>query len=153
MAKREYPESPRVGVGAVVVREGRVLLVRRGVPPSMGLWAIPGGGLRLGESLREGAEREVFEETGIRIRAREIIYTGETVHRDEAGRVRFHYVIVDFAADYLEGEVNGADDALEARWFYPSELSGIAATKSTRTLLLEIGFLPSSEGARGKGEK
>lgn len=150
MVRREYPDSPKVGVGAVVIRDGKVLLVRRGVPPSMGLWAIPGGGLKLGETLREGAEREVFEETGIRIKAKDIIYTGESVHRDEAGRVRFHYVLVDFAADYLAGEVNGSDDALEARWFSPSELEGIPATKSTMTLLTELGFSPSPERGEEK---
>ena len=69
MSNREYPDQPRVGVGAVVLREGRVLLVRRGVAPAWGLWAIPGGGLRIGETLQEGAEREILEETGIVIRA------------------------------------------------------------------------------------
>ena len=75
MASREYPDNPRVGVGAVVLREGRVLLVRRGAAPANGLWAIPGGALELGETLQEGAEREILEETGILIRAGDPVFT------------------------------------------------------------------------------
>lgn len=90
MASREYPDSPRVGVGAVVLREGRVLLVRRGVAPALGLWAIPGGALELGETLREAAEREILEETGITIRAGEPVFTCDVLVRDDDGRVRFH---------------------------------------------------------------
>lgn len=142
MPSREYPDSPRVGVGAVVLREGRVLLVRRGVAPASGLWAIPGGALELGETLREAAEREILEETGITIRAGEPIFTCDVCQRDDDGRVRFHYVIVDLAADYVSGEVLGADDALEARWVAPGEIENLPATKTTVKLLRHIGFLP-----------
>ncbi len=142
MASREYPDSPRVGVGAVVLREGRVLLVRRGVAPANGLWAIPGGGLELGETLREAAEREILEETGITICAGEPVFTCDVCQRDDDGRVRFHYVIVDLAADYVSGEVLGADDALEARWVAPEEIENLPATKTTVKLLKQIGFLP-----------
>ncbi|MBM4314972.1 MAG: NUDIX domain-containing protein [Deltaproteobacteria bacterium] len=144
MAKREYPDSPRVGVGAVVLREGRVLLVRRGVAPADGLWAIPGGGLELGETLREAAEREILEETGIIIRAGEPVFTCDVCHRDDDGRVRFHYVIVDLAADYVSGELSAADDALEARWVAPDEIANLPATKTTVKLLKQIGFIPSN---------
>lgn len=151
MAKREYPEYPRVGVGAVVFREGRVLLVRRGGQPSRGLWAIPGGALELGETLREGAEREILEETGITIRAGEIVFAGETMDRDADGRLRFHYVIIDFAGEYVSGEVNGSDDASEARWISPAELADLPATKTTVKLLGQLGFSPPS-GGTGSGE-
>ncbi|MDA8123881.1 MAG: NUDIX hydrolase [Deltaproteobacteria bacterium] len=142
MSRREYPDSPRVGVGAVVLKEGRVLLVRRGVPPNCGLWAIPGGGLKVGETMREGAEREIREETGITIRAKEHVYTGDLVDRDAAGRVRFHYAVIDYAGEYVCGEVKGADDALEARWVSPEELADLPATKTTLQILRELGFIP-----------
>lgn len=149
MASREYPDSPRVGVGAVVQREGRVLLVRRGVAPAEGLWAIPGGALELGETLQDAAAREILEETGITIRAGEPVFTCDVMVRDDDGRVRFHYVIVDLAADYVSGEVMGGDDALEARWIAPEELEELPATKTTLKLLRQIGFLspPERSGA------
>jgi 8-oxo-dGTP diphosphatase len=143
MAGREYPDHPRVGVGAVVLREGRVLLVRRGAAPAQGLWAIPGGGLRLGETLQQGAEREILEETGIVVRAGAPVFTCDSFDRDGEGRFRFHYVIVDMAADYVSGEVKAADDALEARWVSPAEIQSIPATKTTLKLLRQIGFIPA----------
>ena len=141
MSNREYPDHPRVGVGAVVLRDGRVLLVRRGVAPARGLWAIPGGGLRLGETLQEGAEREILEETGIVIRAGAPVFTCDSFERDDDGRFRFHYVIVDMTADYVSGEVKAADDALEARWISPAEIRNLPATKTTLKLLRQIGFI------------
>ena len=147
MSRREYPESPRVGVGAVVFREGRVLLVRRAVAPSQGLWAIPGGGLNLGETLRQAAEREILEETGITIRAGEPVYVGDLVYRDDAGRIHYHYVVVDFAAEDLGGEVIGSDDALEARWVSPEEFAGLDATPTTRELLARLGFIAPEAGS------
>lgn len=147
MTSREYPDSPRVGVGAVVLKEGAVLLVRRGIAPASGLWAIPGGALELGETLKEAAEREILEETGITIRAGEPVFTCDVCQRDEDGRVRFHYVIVDLTADYISGEASGADDALEARWVTPEELTHLPATKTTLKLLRQIGFLPPEASA------
>ena len=141
MSRREYPDRPVVGIGAVVIHEGRVLLVRRGVAPSRGLWAVPGGALELGETLQRGAEREILEETGVAIRAREPICAFDFFERDGDGRIRFHFVIVDVAADYIGGEVRGADDALEARWLAPEDLEGLAVSKNTLKLLRAVGFL------------
>ena len=141
MSRREYPDRPVVGIGAVVIHEGRVLLVRRGVAPSRGLWAVPGGALELGETLQQGAEREILEETGVAIRAREPICAFDFFERDGDGRIRFHFVIVDVAADYIGGEVRGADDALEARWLAPEDLEGLAVSKNTLKLLRAVGFL------------
>ena len=141
MSRREYPDRPVVGIGAVVIHEGRVLLVRRGVAPSRGLWAVPGGALELGETLQRGAEREILEETGVAIRAREPVYAFDFFERDGDGRIRFHFVIVDVAADYIGGEVRGADDALEARWLAPEDLEGLAVSKNTLKLLRAVGFL------------
>ena len=141
MSKREYPDRPVVGIGAVVIRDGKVLLIRRGVAPGRGLWAVPGGSLELGETLQQGAEREILEETGITIHAREPIYAFDFFERDPDGRIRFHFVIVDLAADYIRGDVKGADDALEARWLAPGDLDHLPVSKNTLKLLQAAGFI------------
>jgi ADP-ribose pyrophosphatase len=135
MSRREYPDGPICGVGAVVIKEGKVLLVKRGVDPNKGLWAIPGGSLKLGETLQEGAEREILEETGIIIKAKEPVYSFDFFEVDGKGRVRFHYVVIDLMADYICGEVQGADDALEARWVSPEELKDMQVSKNTLKIL------------------
>ena len=125
----------------MVVHEGRILLVRRGAAPSRGLWAVPGGALELGETLQQGAEREILEETGVAIRAREPICAFDFFERDGDGRIRFHFVIVDVAADYIRGDVKGADDALEARWLAPEDLEGLPVSRNTLKLLRAVGFI------------
>ena len=143
--KNEYPDTPRVGVGAVVMKDERVLLVRRGVPPSEGLWAIPGGGLELGETMQAGAEREILEETGLRIKAGEPIYSFDFIQYDDEGNIRFHYVVVDLRADYIDGQPRGADDALEARWFSAAELLRVKVTQDTIRLLEKVSFLEKGQ--------
>lgn len=138
MSTREYPDKPQVAVGAIVIKDGRVLLVKRSQPPSEGLWAIPGGRVELGETLKQAAEREIIEETGLTIRAGDPVYTFDVIERDEAGRVQFHYVIVDLMADYLSGELNPGDDASEARWVTPEELGKLLISQSTREALEEV---------------
>jgi ADP-ribose pyrophosphatase len=134
-----------VAVGAVVVKDGKILLVRRNKAPHKDLWAIPGGSVELGETLQEAAEREIREETGLDIKAKEPVYTFDLIEKDHKGTIRFHYVIVDLSADYISGELCAADDALDARWFDPEELEHIDASESTRDLLNKIDFLPSIE--------
>ena len=131
----DYPGHPRVAVGAVVFKDGCVLLVRRGQPPAEDFWAIPGGSVEIGETLREAAEREILEETGIRIRASKPIYTFDVIDRDADGNVRFHYVIVDLAADYVGGEPKPGDDALEARWVSANEINELEVSAPTLKLL------------------
>ena len=98
------PHWPQIGVGAVVQRDGCVLLVRRGTAPYAHRWAIPGGRQRPGETLQQAAEREILEETGIRIRAGKLIYHTEYIEHDASGGVRYHYVILDLEGEYLDGE-------------------------------------------------
>jgi ADP-ribose pyrophosphatase len=131
----EYPELPRLAVGAVVFKENRVLLVKRGRPPAKGQWAIPGGSVMLGETLAAAAEREVMEETGIVITAGKPVYTFDVVDRDRRGRVRFHYVIVDLAAEYRSGDVRAGDDAVAARWVAADELVSLEVNPRTRQML------------------
>lgn len=116
-------------------KEGRVLLVRRGHPPAMGQWAIPGGNVKLGETLQQAAEREILEETGIVIAAGEPVYTFEIIDRDEDGKVRFHYVIVDLIADYVRGHPRAGDDAAAVRWVAAPELSRLGVNRRTLELL------------------
>ena len=139
--KNDYPGSPRVAVGAVVFKDDCVLLVRRGQPPAEDLWAIPGGSVEIGETLQEAAEREILEETGIQIRASKPICAFDVIDRDAAGKVRFHYVIVDLAADYVLGEPSAGDDAVEARWVSAKEINALAVSTATLKLLkTKFGF-------------
>lgn len=119
---RTYPDAACIGVGAVVWRDGKILLVRRARPPAAGLWAVPGGGVRLGETLQQAAEREMQEELGIRVRAREPVYAFDLIQRDEAGRVEFHYVVVDLRCEYVAGDIRPNEECLEAGWFAPDEV-------------------------------
>ena len=132
-----YPDHPQVAVGAIVFKDDRVLLVRRGKAPALGMWAIPGGSVNLGETLCEAAEREILEETSIVIRAREPILTFDVVKKDEQGKVRFHYVIIDLSADYLKGEPRAGDDALDARWVSASEMKDLPVVPRTLTFFWE----------------
>ncbi len=136
-----YPEKPRVGVGAIVLHDGKILLVKRGVEPGKGLWAIPGGTLRLGETLQACAGREILEETGVTVAVGECIYVFDLIQHDEAGKIKFHFVVVDFAALYVEGEPKGADDAEAAGWFSPEEMNGLDVSQNTLKALHSIGFL------------
>jgi 8-oxo-dGTP diphosphatase len=139
---KSYPDAPRVAVGAVVFHQGKVLLVLRNQEPAKDVWAIPGGSVFLGETLQAAAEREVLEETGLSIRAGEIIYTFEVIQRDAAGRVLYHYVILDLAAEPLNpGQaLAAADDVSDVGWFGRADLerSDLPVSETTRALLQKV---------------
>ncbi len=128
---------PRVGVGAVVLRAGAVLLVQRARPPAAGQWAIPGGKLHLGEPLQRAAERELLEETGVRVRAGAPVFAFDLIEHDARGRCTLHYVVVDLEAEYLAGEPRPGDDAADARWVTPAQLPTLDVHPLTRRLLHE----------------
>jgi 8-oxo-dGTP diphosphatase len=134
----EYPECPRVAIGALVLREGRVLVVERGNPPAEGLWALPGGSVELGETLAEATEREVLEETGIVVRAGKVVYGFDAVVRDDDARVRFHYVILDLECEYVSGEPAAGGDARDARFVTPEELATLRSSRATLDLLRRV---------------
>lgn len=141
MVSKVYPDAPRVAVGAVVTYKDKVLLVLRGQPPAKDMWAIPGGSVNLGETLQAAAEREVLEETGLTIKAGEVIYTFDAILRDEAGRVQYHYVILDLKSEVLDPSqpLQAADDVYDAAWFTLADLDrpDLVISETTRTLLRE----------------
>jgi 8-oxo-dGTP diphosphatase len=146
MSNNEYPDAPRVAVGGVVIKEDRVLLVRRGKPPSEGEWAIPGGSVELGETLQEAVQREILEETGITIRVgKDPIHVFDDVRKDNAGHIRFHYVILDFSGEFLRGKVKAADDAKDARWVSPEDFSQLNINTNTIKLMKKLEFLSGDE--------
>jgi 8-oxo-dGTP diphosphatase len=128
--KREYPETPLIGVGAVIVERDRVALVKRGHPPLAGEWSIPGGALEVGEMLREAAVREAREETGLTVATAEILGVYDRVLR-EGARVLYHYVLIDFLCHPVSGELAPGSDAQEARWFTREQIDGLSLAADT----------------------
>ena len=125
---REYPDYPRVGVGAVVLHDGRVLLVRRGKPPLSGKWSLPGGLVELGETTAEAIVREVEEECGVRVRLGGLAGVLDRVVRDDAGRIRYHWVLVDYLAFPESDTVTAGSDAAEVRWVKIDEVTSLDTT-------------------------
>ena len=132
---REYPENPLVGVGAVIVQDGRALLIRRGQAPLLGEWSLPGGVLECGETLREATIREAREETGLSVETGELLGVYERVMRGDDGRVRYHYVLIDFLCRVLGGDLAAGTDAADARWFVSEELEGLDLPHDTREVI------------------
>jgi mutator protein MutT len=133
--KREYPDRPIVGVGAIVVDEGRALVVRRGKEPLKGHWSIPGGAVELGETLREAAAREAREETGLMVEAGEVLEVLDSIYRDPEGRTQFHYVLVDFICRRLGGELCAASDVSEVRWITLEDLPELQMTQTAERVI------------------
>ena len=113
---REYPSRPFVGVGVVVLKEEHVLLIRRGRPPRLGEWSLPGGAQSVGETVQVTALREVLEETGFSIQIPQFLDVVDSIIKDDDGRVKFHYTLIDYWANWESGTPEGADDAQHAEW-------------------------------------
>ena len=133
--KREYPDSPLVGVGAVIVDRDRVLLIKRGHPPLAGEWSLPGGVLELGETLREATVREAREETCLTVETADLLGVYDRVLRDEAGLTLYHFVLVDFLCHHVAGEPRAADDADEVRWFTLPEIDELGLAGDTAQVI------------------
>ncbi|HLW83807.1 MAG TPA: NUDIX hydrolase [Candidatus Sulfotelmatobacter sp.] len=129
--QREFPEAPLVGVGAIIIEDARVVLVKRAHPPLQAQWSIPGGVLEVGELVREAAVREAHEETGLTVEAGELLGVYDRVLRDASGRVQYHYVLVDFLCRRVAGELVAASDAAEVSWFTGEELPGLNLAEDT----------------------
>ena len=133
--KREYPDRPLVGVGAIIVENDRVVLVKRGHPPLAGEWSIPGGVMELGETVRKAAEREAQEETSLVVEPVELLGVFDRVVRDETGKVHYHFVLIDFLCHRVSGELKAADDAAEACWFTWEEICKLPLAKDTAEVI------------------
>jgi ADP-ribose pyrophosphatase YjhB (NUDIX family) len=142
--KREYPECPLVGVGAVIAERDRVVLVKRGRAPLLGEWSIPGGLLEVGETLRQGAEREALEETGLIVRATELLGVFERMVPDDEKRMRYHYILIDFLCERISSEIKAAGDAAEAQWFLKDELSSVSLPRDTAEVI-QLGFAKANQ--------
>jgi ADP-ribose pyrophosphatase YjhB (NUDIX family) len=133
--QREFPELPLVGVGAVIIEEDCVLLVKRARPPLQDRWSIPGGVLEVGELVREAAVREVREETGLIVEPGDLLGVYDRVLRNPEQRVQYHYVLIDFLCRRVGGELQAADDAAEVRWFARDELPDLELAEDTQDVI------------------
>ena len=133
--KRDYPDRPIVGVGAVIVESGRALVVRRGTEPLKGQWSIPGGVVELGETLREAAAREAREETGLEVEPGEVLEIVDRIMRDSERKVQYHYVLVDFLCRRVSGEARAGADASDLRWVTLQELNGFPIADSAAAVV------------------
>ncbi len=125
------PGRPVVGVGAVILRPGRVLLVRRGAPPLCGDWSLPGGRQELGETVVEAVHREVAEETGVVVRVLGLVEVVDLIERQPSGRIDWHYTVIDLAAAWERGEPRAGSDAAEAAWFSFAALPALGLSEAT----------------------
>jgi 8-oxo-dGTP diphosphatase len=139
---REYPERPIVGVGGVLIENGKALLIRRGSEPLLGQWSIPGGTLELGETILEGVARELLEETGIAVRVLDLIEVFERINpysppesREAAPRPRFHFVIVDYLCEKISGEAKAGGDAVDIAYAEEDELPRYELTEAATRVL------------------
>jgi ADP-ribose pyrophosphatase YjhB (NUDIX family) len=128
--KRDYPEQPIIGVGAVIVEGERTLLVRRATEPLRGEWSVPGGMLELGEKLRDGVRREALEETGVQVEVGELLDVFDSIFTDAQGRTQYHYVLIDYLCRPIAGEARAGSDVSEVRWVSAEALPAMALRES-----------------------
>jgi len=144
MSRRLYPGRPIVGVGVLIEEDGRYLLVKRAAEPDAGLWSIPGGLIEVGERAEEAAAREALEETGLTVEMLGRIDVVDKIVRDPDGDVRYHFIIIDFLARPLGGEMRAMDDALDAVWVTPGEFTGYQLTPTLVELLKRMRLYPGA---------
>jgi ADP-ribose pyrophosphatase YjhB (NUDIX family) len=133
--RREFPELPLVGIGAIIIEGDRVVLVKRAHPPIQGQWSIPGGVLEVGEFVREAAVREAREETGLIVEPADLLGVYDRILHDEAKRVQYHYVLIDFLCRPVGGELRAASDAAEVRWYSREELPALHLAEDTQEVI------------------
>ena len=149
---REYPERPIVGVGAVILDRDRVLLVRRGNEPLKGEWSLPGGAVEIGETLEAAIAREVLEETGLEVEVGPMIDVLDRIRNDADGRVRYHYVLIDFVCRPTGGTLCCATDAADATWAQLADLDRFGLAEATLAMIHK-GVQRVEDRARATGER
>jgi 8-oxo-dGTP diphosphatase len=132
---RSYPSRPVLAVSAAIIRDGKVLIVRRARPPARGVCTLPGGGVEVGETLHEAVAREVREETGLAVEPVALAGYREAIARDQDGRVERHFVILPFAARWIAGEPALNEELSEAKWLRPSEMTGLTTTQGLAEII------------------
>ncbi len=132
---RDYPDRPIVGVGAVIVRAGRAVIVERATEPLKGQWSVPGGAVEVGETVRQAARREAREETGLDVEAGEVLEVFDSIYPDSDGRTRYHYVLIDFLCRPVGGELRAGGDAAQARWVAEGELADFKVSESATRVI------------------
>src|SRR5271165_4014054 len=133
--KRSYPDHPIIGVGAVIIDGGRVLLVRRATEPLKGEWSVPGGMLELGEKLRDGVRREVLEETGLVVEPGEVLDVFDSIFTDDLGRTEYHYVLVDYLCRSTSGEATAGTDVSDVKWVSENDLPALGLRDSIQQVV------------------
>ena len=142
---REYPERPIVGVGAVILHDGKVVLIRRRYEPLKGHWSLPGGTVEVGETLEAGLAREMLEETGLVVDVGPVIEVFDRIIRDADGRVRYHFVLVDYLCSRVRGELQAGSDVDAAAWADPQQLATYELTAKATSVIergLALAALP-----------
>ncbi len=143
---REYPEYPIASVGVVIIKDSKVLLAQRGKEPARGRWTIPGGVIEVGETLHEAAKREIMEECNIEVAIGPLYKSYDSIVRDGAGRIRFHYVILDVLGTHVAGEVRAGGDVTDVRWIGTGDLGTLDVLPAVAELVRDV--LGSAESAR-----
>jgi 8-oxo-dGTP diphosphatase len=147
--KRDYPDRPIVGVGAVIIDGERALIVQRGGEPLKGHWSIPGGVVELGETLRQGAAREALEETGLVIDVGEVLEVFDSIVPDASGGTQYHYVLIDFRCEVIAGDARPGSDALDVRWVRADELDAFEMQDSAKKVVRKgFSLTPTTESPR-----
>ena len=133
--KREYPSRPIPAVAAVIFSGNKVLLVKRSNPPSEGQWSLPGGAIQLGETWREALEREILEEAGIGIDVKSLVAVVDRIVRDKQHRIRYHYIILDYWAEYVSGSAQASSDAMDVKWVKIPDLEALGVCQQTARVI------------------
>ncbi len=133
--KRDYPDRPIIGVGAVIVSNRQALLVRRNTEPLKGEWSVPGGALELGEKLHEGLRREALEETGLSVEPQEVLEVFDNIFTDPEGRTQYHYVLIDYLCRVTSGEASAGSDVSDVKWVREDDLAGLQLRDSIEQVL------------------